>query len=69
MNDELHYRKLEHMMHSAPLVKLTGAKVNVSNGTAEISLPVDEKMFHAAGAMHGCFYFYALDNAAFFAVN
>ena len=69
MKDEQHYRKLENMMHSAPLVKLTGAKVEISRGRAVIRIPVDEKFFHAAGALHGAIYFMALDNAAFFATN
>lgn len=66
---ENHYRKLENMMHSSPIVKLTGARVAVSKGAAEIRLPVKKELFHAAGALHGCIYFLALDNAAFFAAN
>ncbi len=69
MENVSHYRKLENMMHSAPFVKMTGAGVVVKYGTAEITLPVREEFFHAAGAMHGALYFLALDNAAFFAVN
>jgi len=69
MAKELHYRKLENMMHSAPIVTLTGAKVKISKGQAEIIIPVSDKFFHAAGALHGCIYFMAMDNAAFFAVN
>jgi uncharacterized protein (TIGR00369 family) len=64
-----HYLKLENMMHSAPIVKLTGAKVTVKKGEAHITLPVKKDFFHAAGAMHGALYFLALDTAAFFAVN
>jgi uncharacterized protein (TIGR00369 family) len=67
-NDD-HFKKLENMMHSAPFVKLTGAKVVVMEGEAQITLPVRPDFFHAAGAMHGALYFLALDNAAFFAVN
>jgi uncharacterized protein (TIGR00369 family) len=69
MGDRGHYRKLENMMHSAPFVKLTGAKVAVNQGEAIITLPVREDFFHPAGAMHGALYFLALDNAAFIAVN
>ncbi len=69
MVKELHFRRLEKMMHSAPIVKLTGAKVKISKGQAEIVIPVSDKFFHAAGALHGCIYFMAMDNAAFFAVN
>ncbi len=64
-----HYQKLENMMHSAPFVKLTGAKVEVKEGEAKITLPIKKEFHHAAGAMHGALYFLALDNAAFFAVN
>ena len=64
-----HYRKLENMMHSAPFVSLTGARVKVTKGEAQITLPIRKEFHHAAGAMHGALYFLALDNAAFFAVN
>ena len=57
------------MMHSAPFVKLTGAKVSVQKGLAGITLPVRKDFHHAAGAMHGALYFLALDNASFFAAN
>ena len=64
-----HYTKLENMMHSAPFVQLTGAKVSIKKGVAQITLPIKKQFHHAAGAMHGALYFLALDNAAFFAVN
>lgn len=69
MSREAHYRKLENMMHSAAMVNLVNARVKVSEGEAVITLPVDKKLFHAAGALHGSMSFLALDNAAFFAVN
>ena len=69
MAKEDHYRKLENMMLSAPIVKLTRAGVTISKGRAEIVIPVSDRFFHAAGALHGCIYFMAMDNAAFFAVN
>ena len=69
MSADAHYRKLENMMHSAPIVKLTGARATIGEGRAEIDIPVAPKLFHAAGALHGSIYFLALDNAAFFAVN
>lgn len=69
MADSDHYLKLENMMHSAPFVTLTGARVSIKKGEAQITLPVKKALFHAAGAMHGALYFLALDNAAFFAAN
>jgi len=64
-----HYRKLENMMHSAPIVQLTGARAEIGRGRADITVPVKQDFFHAANALHGSIYFLALDNAAFFAVN
>lgn len=69
MKKEDHYRKLENMMHSAPIVRLAGARIEIGEGRAELSLPVKPELHHAAGALHGAMYFLALDNAAFFAVN
>lgn len=69
MKREEHYRKLENMMHSAPIVNFVGARVSIGEGRAEITLPVKKELFHAAGALHGSMYFLAMDNAAFFAVN
>lgn len=69
MDTPTHFQKLENMMHSAPIVKLTGARVVIRQGEAEIRLPVKREFFHSAGALHGAMYFLALDNAAFFAVN
>lgn len=69
MENIAHFRKLENMMHSAPFIRLIGARIVVRRGEAEIMLPVKPEFFHSAGAMHGALYFLALDNAAFFAVN
>ncbi len=64
-----HYQKLENMMHTAPFMQLTEARVKISEAEAEITMPVKETFFHAAGALHGSLYFMALDNAAYFAVS
>jgi uncharacterized protein (TIGR00369 family) len=64
-----HYMRLENMMHSSPVMQLTGGRVAITRGEARITLPVRSDFFHSAGAMHGALYFLALDNAAFFAVN
>jgi len=69
MTNSDHYMKLENMMHSAPFVRLIGAKVVIIKGEAQITLPIKKDFYHAAGAMHGALYFFALDNSAFFAVN
>lgn len=68
---ESHYRKLERMYLSAPFNKeiYNGIQIAISNEKAELSMPVSEKFFHAASAIHGSIYFKMLDDAAFFAVN
>ena len=64
-----HHRKLEALYASAPVTELYGARLSVSEGRAEVVLPVQRKFFHAAHAVHGSVYFRALDDAAFFAAN
>ena len=65
-NDE-HYRKLERMYLGAPINRFYNPVIRVSEGRTEITIPVKEELFHAAGAIHGSVYFKALDDAAFFA--
>jgi uncharacterized protein (TIGR00369 family) len=69
LSKEEHYRKLERMYASAPTNKYHGPTMRVSEGRAEVTIPVRRDFFHAAGAAHGYLYFKALDDAAFFAVN
>ncbi|NIW80602.1 MAG: hotdog fold thioesterase [Calditrichae bacterium] len=69
MTSELHCRKLERMYNSAPCNAYYSPTLKISNGQAEIIIPVQDKFFHAAGATHGSVYFKAMDDAAFFAVN
>jgi len=68
---EKHYRSLEHMYLSAPINTdiYEGITIQVTDGRAELTLPIVQKYFHAANAMHGSVYFKMLDDAAFFAVN
>lgn len=69
MAKEEHYRKLERMYASAPTNKYHSPTMRVSEGRAEVTIPVRADFFHAASAAHGYLYFKALDDAAFFAVN
>jgi len=64
-----HYRKLENMYLGAPINRLYEPTIEIAEGTTEISIPVQDKFFHAAGALHGSVYFKLLDDACFFAVN
>jgi uncharacterized protein (TIGR00369 family) len=67
--DEEHFRRLERMYHQAPINRFFQPTLRVSNGAAEVRIPVRRDFFHAADAVHGSVYFKALDDAAFFAVN
>ena len=69
LTEEEHYRKLEHMYASAPTNRYYAPVMRVSEGRAELVIPIRPEFFHAAGAVHGSVYFKALDDAAFFAVN
>lgn len=71
MPNENHYRALENMHLHAPcnLSYYPGIKMTVTDGGAEITLPVRPEYFHAANAVHGFVYFKLLDEAAFFAAN
>lgn len=69
MTKEEHYRKLERMYASAPVNKYYAPTMRVSEGRAEVTIPVRSEFFHAGGAVHGLVYFKALDDAAFFAVS
>jgi uncharacterized protein (TIGR00369 family) len=64
-----HFTKLETMYVAARCNEYYEPGIKVREGSAEIVIPVQDRFFHAAGAVHGSVYFKALDDAAFFAVN
>jgi uncharacterized protein (TIGR00369 family) len=57
------------MYISAPTNEFYIPSLEIGEGQAEVTIPVDPKHFHAAGAVHGSVYFKALDDAAFFAAS
>ena len=69
MRQEEHFRRLENMYAAAPINAFFKPSMSVSEGSAVIEIDVSEKLFHAAGAVHGSVYFKMLDDAAFFASN
>lgn len=69
MSGEEHFRRLERMYYSAPINRYFQPRLTVSQGRADLVIPVRPDLFHAAHAVHGAVYFKALDDAAFFAVN
>jgi uncharacterized protein (TIGR00369 family) len=64
-----HYRKLERMYALAPINRFFEPVLHVTDGRAELSMPVKPELFHAAHAIHGSVFFKALDDSAFFAAN
>lgn len=67
--EEAHFRALEDMYHDAPCNERLDPTLQIETGEASVEFDVDESTHHAAGGMHGSYYFKALDDAAFFAVN
>ncbi|HWC66286.1 MAG TPA: PaaI family thioesterase [Thermoanaerobaculia bacterium] len=69
MNPEEHYRRLERAYAVAATNRYYQPVLRISEGKAELTIPVRSDFFHAAGAVHGSVYFKALDDSAFFAAN
>jgi len=69
MEAEEHYRRLERMYLAAPINCIYEPSIKISEGRAEIEIPLSEKYHHSAGGVHGSVYFKMLDDAAFFAAN
>jgi len=65
-----HFRALESLYATAPINRLFASRLEiVEPGLARIRFLLDERHFHAAGAVHGTSYFKMLDDAAFYACN
>ena len=65
-----HFRALESLYAAAPINRLFESRLTiVEPGVARIDFTLDERHFHAAGAVHGTSYFKMLDDAAFYAAN
>jgi uncharacterized protein (TIGR00369 family) len=69
MSNEDHYRKLERMYLSAPVNEFYAPEIHISEGQAQVMIPVRRDFFHAADAVHGAVYFKLLDDSSFFAAN
>jgi uncharacterized protein (TIGR00369 family) len=69
MERDAHFDGLKRMYESAPCNVPLGVELTVREAEADIRLPVTEQLFHAAGAVHGSFYFKVLDDACYFAAN
>jgi len=65
-----HHRGLESLYTAAPINALYESRLTiVGAGVSRITFALDERHFHAAGAVHGTAYFKMLDDAAFYAAN
>jgi uncharacterized protein (TIGR00369 family) len=69
MTKDPHFTALENMYLTGPINEFYRPRIDVSDSEATIEIEVSEKLFHAAGAVHGSVYFKLLDDAAFFAAN
>jgi len=67
---EAHYRALESLYNAAPINRLFDSVLEIpAAGISRIRFELDERHYHAAGAVHGTSYFKMLDDAAFYACN
>ena len=66
---EQHYQALQAFFLAAPINRIYQPKISISEGESAVAMTIDERFFHAAGAIHGAVYFKVLDDAAFFAAN
>jgi uncharacterized protein (TIGR00369 family) len=65
-----HFRALESLYAAAPINQLFESRLEIAEpGVARIHFTLDQRYFHAAGAIHGTSYFKMLDDAAFYAAN
>ena len=69
MSNKEHFRKLEHMYLNAPVNEYYAPQIHISEGQAQVSIPVRRDFFHAANAVHGAVYFKLLDDSSFFAAS
>jgi len=66
---DAHHRALEAMYATAPVNLPLHPTLHIEDGAAQVAFEATPNLFHAAGGLHGCYYFKALDDAAFFAAN
>lgn len=63
-----HFDRLIQMYQGAPIHEhYPGINLTIEERSAEVTLPVDRRYFHAGEAAHGAIYFKLLDDACYFA--
>lgn len=68
VDDAAHRRALERMYNRAPTNEFFQPRMEIGADATTVRMAVRPEFFHAAGALHGAFYFKLLDDATFFAV-
>ena len=66
---ETHWEKLERLYLAAPCNEYYDPGVRISEGEAEIVIPIQAKFFRVAGAVHSSICFTAMADSAALAVN
>jgi acyl-coenzyme A thioesterase PaaI-like protein len=66
---EIHCERLERLYLAAPCNEYYDPGVRISEGEAEIVIPIQEKFFRVAGAVHSSICFTAMADSAVLAVN
>jgi uncharacterized protein (TIGR00369 family) len=69
MSRETHYRKLERMYVDARCNQYYRPDIRISDAQATVTIPIEPKLHHAAGAAHGTVYFKVADDSMYFAVQ
>jgi uncharacterized protein (TIGR00369 family) len=64
-----HCRKLESMYLAAPCNEYYEPGIKISEGEAEVVIPVQDRFLDAAGFVHGSVFHRAMNDAALFAAN
>ncbi len=68
--ERAHFEALERLYRSAPINAIFESELHIdSAGASRITFTIDQRFYHAAGAVHGTTYFKMLDDAAFYAAN
>lgn len=69
-NVKAHYRGLEAMFRAAPINLIIDSQLTIiGEGEARIEFPIDPKLFHAGGGIHGVVHYKVMSDAAFYAAN
>ena len=69
-NAKAHYRGLEAMFRAAPVNLIIDSQLTIiGEGEARIEFPIDRKLFHVGGGIHGVVHYKAMSDAAFYAAN